>query len=59
MVRLNFEGADLRNATINGAYLADVSFMGANLLNTDMFRLWDVDISDEQYEDFKKRGAKI
>ena len=59
MVRLNFEGADLRNATINGAYLADVSFTGANLLNTDMFRLWDVDISDEQYEDFKKRGAKI
>ena len=59
MTQLNFEGADLRNATINGAYLADVSFMGANLLNTDMFRLWDVDITDEQYEDFKKRGARI
>jgi len=59
MTRLSFEGADLRNATINEAYLADVYFGGANLLNADLFRLDDYYLTDEEFEDFKKRGARI
>ena len=59
MTQLNFEGADLRNATINEAFLADVYFGGANLLNADLFRLDDYYLTDEEFEDFKRRGAKI
>ena len=59
MTRLSFEGADLRNATINEAYLADVYFGGANLLNADLFRLDDYYLTDDEFEDFKKRGARI
>ena len=59
LIRINFEGADLRNATVNEAGIADVYFEGANLLNADLFRLQDYNMSDEEYEDLRKRGAKI
>ena len=59
LFRIDFEGADLRNATVNEATIADVHFEGANLLNADLFRLQDYNMSDEEYEDLRKRGAKI
>ena len=59
MTQLNFEGGDLRNATINEAFLTNVYFGGANLLNADLFRLDDYNLTDEEFEDFKRRGARI
>ena len=59
MTQLNFEGGDLRNATINEAFLTDVYFGGANLLNADLFRLDDYNLTDEEFDDFKRRGARI
>ena len=59
MTQLNFEGRDLRNATINEAFLTNVYFGGANLLNADLFRLDDYNLTDEEFEDFKRRGARI
>jgi hypothetical protein len=59
LIRIDFEGADLRNATVNEAAIVDVYFGGANLLNADLFRLQDYNMSDEEYEDLRKRGAKI
>ena len=59
MTQIDFEGADLRNATINEALLTNVYFEGANLLNADLFKLIDYNLSDEEFEDFKKRGARI
>ena len=59
MTQIDFEGADLRNSTINEAFLTNVYFGGANLLNADLYRLIDYNLSDEEFEDFKRRGARI
>jgi len=47
------------NAPINEAFLTNVYFGGVNLLNADLFRLIDYNLTDEEFEDFKRRGVKI